>query len=149
MKKKIIQLKLRQLSSIIIACLTNKTELPHENSVVCLQPCYSIIGRYLSKGFFFWELKQVQELLVLAPVLLGYPVFQGRHQPKLGSTKLKIKPIHQRPQNFLDMEDLLEENNLDNHEEKPTTLFTVKTVHACPLTSKLCVEVWRTGMSFP
>ena len=24
-------------------------------------------------------------------------------------------------------------------------LFTVKTVHACPLTSKLCADAWKTG----
>ena len=29
------------------------------------------------------------------------------------------------------------------------TGFRVKTVHACPLTSKLCAEVWRTGNEFP
>ena len=27
-------------------------------------------------------------------------------------------------------------------------LFTVKTFHACPLTSELCAEVWRTGYDF-
>ena len=26
-----------------------------------------------------------------------------------------------------------------------TSGFTIKTVHACPLTSKLCAEVWKTG----
>ena len=28
------------------------------------------------------------------------------------------------------------------------TRFRIKTVHACPLTSKLCAEVWRTGNEF-